>query len=576
MPPVKISPVPSPVNIETKFFGPEEKVKIHGQKKEPRSSYSYAFNETASLTDSVAYDANVAALVQAIESKPQWMQKHIQVIEQIRNQLKVDPTQVGKTDLQLKIEAVKRYVDNPKNVESKNDKKTACDLVFALSQTEVNAWIDPEKVAQKYSPTIQEHFTRRVDLFLMQLVGCYGTRLHFEVGPTQHQAESSKSLYVEFNGTKQKVCKRGPKQATHNAAHSSTFPCLVAYDQEKWNAHKNGGTAKPKGIYFLQNSDLYKGTNSTCNLPRFVNDADIAVDGATHQSPFSNNALEVINQVSQGSITLYEAMKGFLESLEIEIRGKKRIAQDPGVKASLQVYYDEVKALSQEFESNPNEWIFTKIDLLIDHEETTNRMRAAMLKIRSEAIRQNMRSQTELMNKINLLSTQILKEIRQTKKSNAPAYYEEAFKLLLIDKTGTELNRQRLTKLFALVDPEKVGTRKAGIQKSKEVIAAAAMLRNVDRIKELASTLSADMRTLRTEETNHRGDAMRALRNGRAWTQVKLGRELRQRYPLQPSSQSTICRTERGYRIMSDQLAGQLSETFDIPKELLLPQVFFV
>ncbi|MBA2368044.1 MAG: hypothetical protein H0V82_03360 [Candidatus Protochlamydia sp.] len=140
----------------------------------------------------------------------------------------------------------------------------------------------------------------------------------------------------------------------------------------------------------------------------------------------------------------------------------------------------------------------------------------------------------------------------------------------------SEVDRKWLRPLFALNDPEKVGTRRVGIEKSKEVISAAGMLGNVDRISELARTLSVDMRILRNEENAHRGDAMKALRNGKSWTQAQLGNELRSLYAQQPSSQPTICRTEKGERIMSNVLAAQLSETFEIPKELLLPQVFFV
>lgn len=580
---------PTPVNILATYYGPQEDEVQTGK---GRNMYRYAFNETASLIDLVAYQTNVQALITAMRTSPKSLQGRVQEIQNIYDELDQDPAHDEKTVQELVEEAVKRYVDDPKNLEAKTPAKqtakgapstTPCDLVIALTKEELDVWLDPVAVInQKYEPAIREHFQRRVDLFLMQLLNCNGTHLHFEVGPTQHQAQSSKSLYVQFMGEKHKVCERGPEQPTHDAAHSSTFPCLIAYDNEEWEKYEKDDKNKPMGIYFLQHSDLYKATNSTCNLPRLVNHADIAVDGRKHNSDFSNRALLYINQVSKGEMSIKSALPKFLEALRIQINGQIRVAKDLGVKAALCIYQDELEAVEKEFTSDDQEtWILSKADVLTNREQSTNGLRAQMLRLRSQAILRNMRGQTALMADVNKLAQKILKEIKQRKQTKqekepkAPNYFSEAFRLCIIDAMTNDEDKIRMKKIFSLNVPEAIKTRKTGIDNTKQEIKEAAVINSIDRIKNLAKKLSLHMHALRTEEMLHRGDAMRALRVGRKWSQEKLGRRLERRFPSQFSSQSTMSRTERGERLMDNELARQLSETFRVPKELLLPQVFF-
>jgi metal-responsive CopG/Arc/MetJ family transcriptional regulator len=573
MPIPQVSTIPTPIDINSKYYGPQEKEKIKGEKA-PREKYGYAFNETNSLIDLVAYKANIEALtaVMSMEKPPQSLKGRVRDIREIKEKLADDPAYENKSKRKLIEEAVKRYVDNPKNLQDKTVKKTTFDIVIATTEKERDLWLNPVALTDKYSPGIREHLHRRVDLYLMQLLNCYGTRLHFEIGSTQHQAESSHSLYVEYNGEVDKVCKKGP---THNAAHSSTFPCLVAYDEEEWEQYKDGEIDKPTGTYFLQNSDLYKATNSTCSLLRSVNQADLAVDGNEHDSPFSNQALNFINQVSKGDMSVKTAMKNFLKTLETDLPGKIRVAKDPAVKAALHIYQNELEEISKEFNEDRETWIFSKADLIVDHEEISNTLRATMLRLRTDSIKRNMQGQTELISKVDALAKTILAEMTANDKS-APNYFKEAFHLAVIDAMRTDEDRKRIAKVFSLANPNVVGTRKVAMGNTQTKIEAAALVGQTKRIEKLAKTLSKDMRSLRTEEVLHRGDAMRALRAAKKWTQETLGSKLQKKFPTQFSSQPTMCRTERGERIMTNKLAQQLSSIFEVPKELLLPQVFFI
>lgn len=573
-----ISDVPAAVNIHARFYGPCEE-EVHG-----RDKYKLAFNETCSLADEAVYKANVDALVAGIkEEKPRsFLEERLEVINPVKIKLenefgkkqeaetgkKLTKKQLKKIEEQAINEAVKRYVDNPKNLVKKEEKK---DVVIVSDRKELKEWKDRETFVEKYEQEIEEHLERRLDNFLLQILCCYGTRLHFKRGPTQDQGESAKTLYADFKG---KLIEIGPR----NAAHSSTLPCLRAYDGKAWNRYKEekktkSNPVRPQGIYYLIHSDLYKGSNSTIHLPKDVNLADKAIDDED-KGNLRKIAVNILNQSASGKITVKKAMEEFINHITTIVKGKKRGAKSPGVKKALQIYYDKMRTIQEDFQTQGDEYIFQQINLLIAHEETSSQMKSKMIRIRAEALKRNMRGQAEIMDKVNALALTILEEIKEVRKKDPPNFHE-AFASLLIESMRCEKDRERMTKLFALINPEKYGTRKAIISATKEMIKNYAFDNRVNRIKKLARTLSEEMSTLREEEEDHRGDSMRTLRAGKNWTQKKLGSELRKNYPEQPASQATICRTELGYRAMPTHLAKALSETFDVPEELLLPQFFF-
>lgn len=555
----------SPVNIRRQFCGPEEIVKT-AKTKPSRDHYVLAFNETVSLTDEVAYQANVAALTKAVQNNSKDLANRVCSIDRIKTDLRAKPHFQKKTELEITQEAVKRYLDIPKNLEGKHG-RTAVDVVIAIDDQDLQSWTNPVTVVEKYSDLCEEHLKRRVDNFILQLITAFNTQLHYEIGPTQDQGESAKALYVEYKGKLYFVCKR-------NAAHSSTFPCLIAYDKNEWKAYVEGTAPKPRGIYYLQKSDIYKSANSTMNLPDSINKADIDVDGVHHDSEFNEKALELVNNVSDGMTTLKQAVIEFLDSLKTITEEEEETEQRLDVKKALAIYLQKINTIQADFLQNPDGWIFSQMNLLVDQAKTTNELSAVMLQIRASAIKRNMRAQSNIMHKVDALGKSLLREVMGGRKK-APPNFKSAFHSVILDNMRTIENRQKLSKLFALNFPT-IGRQKTQIENTKKLIEAANKKTQVNRIQSLAIEIGNDMRSMLSDEMNHRGDSMRKLRNGKRWSQTKLGDELRKRYPQEFSSQPTISRTERGERYMSRTLAKELSETFEVPLELLLPQFFYV
>lgn len=51
-----------------------------------------------------------------------------------------------------------------------------------------------EEIIEKYRDLIFEHVSRRVDFFFQQIICCFQTKLHFEIGHVVSQGASAKKL----------------------------------------------------------------------------------------------------------------------------------------------------------------------------------------------------------------------------------------------------------------------------------------------------------------------------------------------------------------------------------------------
>ncbi|MBA3957981.1 MAG: helix-turn-helix transcriptional regulator [Parachlamydiaceae bacterium] len=435
-------------------------------------------------------------------------------------------------------------------------------VIKAKTEAERKQYKDPVYLINQYEEAIEEHVDARVGAFLQQLVSCFGTRLHFSVGPTLDQAESAKTLKLQYKGKEADLTIR-------NAAHSSTFPCLLACSGSDWEEYQNGDedAQEPESVVFLKGSGVYDTANTTRDLPRAVNEADIALDGSQHNSPFSQKALELLNEVSYGKITLASAMRKFvnaaLNQIETAIPQKRE-----GVKRSLEIFKEYLIGLKKEMADN-DEWVFTQLNLDLDKHPATEDLKKMMLRVRAKAIRTNMQTQSNINTKISKVYATYLKTL-----ARKPPQVEAAFRASLIDSLTVKADKLRVQKLLGFP----LEFFKERLTKRQKNLFNSAMEKLNEgfskEIKSLAKDVTTSMRSARTAEQKARGDAVRSLRFGKKWTQVELGKRLKKKYPNEPASGPTISRSETGVRDIDLALATKFSEVFKIPPGLLVAQNF--
>lgn len=127
------------------------------------------------------------------------------------------------------------------------------------------------EIVDHYKKMIKMHIERRIESFLLQCAITHNTLFYYEEGPTRTQGESPDSL-------KLKIGKKITPIVARHAAHSSTIPCLIAYDAIGYQKFTAGKKSKPKGAIFLAYTDYDRIQGRTENMPSWINLADREID----------------------------------------------------------------------------------------------------------------------------------------------------------------------------------------------------------------------------------------------------------------------------------------------------------
>jgi predicted glycoside hydrolase/deacetylase ChbG (UPF0249 family) len=412
----------------------------------------------------------------------------------------------------------------------------------------------PKELVAEYAPMIREHVERRIIFFFHQLVLCYKTGLQFKASGALDQGASASAITVKDQKIKR------------NAAHSSTLPCLIAIDAEK---HE---------FIFLRGSDFYRMQNATINMPRWVNEADIQIDGAKNDtSHLRGKALEILNEAASIASTLspQEGLKKFLEALGQEIEASlERTNPESAIRfsaihSSLDEYKKNLSAFQQDLAQKP-EFLDRCLDLAATG--TGKNVRETVLRLRYSAIQKAQSKQAELVNKVKTVQEQafaiLQKEGAIKKHPNLPQASFNKLLFTLAENKGVDLKKRFMTLLAS--SPTHFDEVSLNALKGSKTVRKLA--------RKLFKELETNMKKLEQAEKNARGATLRAIRNASGMTQTQFGAQFKRMFPEEPASQSTISRmerTEKTKRVISSETATKLSRVFNIDPGLFMPQFFW-
>jgi hypothetical protein len=434
----------------------------------------------------------------------------------------------------------------------------------------VAAPLDPKAVVAEYRQMIREHVERRVLFFFQQLIVCYKTRLHFENVGAQDQGKGTNAIALNVNGQQQKFQVR-------QAAHSSTSPCLVAYDAAQWQAYEAGGAPKPQGFVFLKNTDYYRTMNATMNMPKCVNDADREIDEKRRESMLRTKAEGIINRAAQGRLTPEQALDEFINEALVEVaNGRQRLAalgNDPLTEEAL-VYYARYLTKIQGVIATDPTFLERSLSLKIGDETQSERSKRVILQMRYAAVRNCQIEQSALIQKVEAVRKPILAALKAANGNRKPDNFDAAFRVRLISYARTTQDRQRLEKLLNF-SPFNFEAQVQGGARTKYLDTKGLLTPYAARIDFLARDILGDMRGLRTQEMYGRGQVVKELRDMKGWRQIDLGAAVKQRFPHAAASQPTISRIENRGKLVTRQIAGEFSQVFGVDSGLFMPNFYY-
>ncbi len=456
------------------------------------------------------------------------------------------------------------------------------DAKAPVSQEQWDFYADLDRVMEEYGFLLEQHIDRRIQLFFMQLICTWNTPYHFEwVEANDQYGKGGNHALKTENGQKQVFQTEG--------AHSSTLPCLVAYPRDEWESFERGEQNKPEGFVYLKYGHDYLQQNGTVELARFVNRADILVDGTHQDSRLRNEAIKIVNAVASGEYGPKEGMTRFIRQFEAFVeRGKQNCNPDDPRLRALECYEERIDEVKDEMIGDEG-YFDQLLGVKVAEHQKEAVLRDVVYRNRFSLIQKCEDVESRIARDILDAQNRMLKTRKRSLKS-----VDYRLRYVLLEDMDPVF-RRTLERLFC-TSLEQLQT---GVEKNEErlrAFEAKAKIRSFRQnhaaeIRRLKGTLRERFRELDTEELNFRSALLKGLRwDLNKWYQRELVAEYAERFPLDSMSKSMVSRMEQRARPSYDWQvylsplsqrrkdidegrAKKLADTLGVDRGLLLPGI---
>ncbi|MDN3505878.1 MAG: hypothetical protein P0S96_01460 [Simkaniaceae bacterium] len=390
---------------------------------------------------------------------------------------------------------------------------------------------DAKAIADVYCGECEQHFERRVQLFFLQLLSVWKTPYHFEWQEANDQYGKGKDHRILDDAGRRVVFKT-------EAAHSSTFPCLVAYPR--------GVHPRPQGFVYLKHGHSYTQHNATIELPRFFNRADILIDGTHTDSRLRNEAIKVINAVAEGQYGVREGMKRYMGLLDAAIDKGMEVGDADDRYVALERYSEWVTELMEDMEEDSG-FFDRLLGVKIGDPEKEAVLRDVVFASRFKLIQGVETIESEIARKILDAQNEMLGVRREGLKS-----LDYRLRYVLLEEGDSDFRRV-LERLFCT----SLAQLQVGIEQNEARLRAfegRARIRSFrethsDRVANLKRDLRVLIREMGQKELHYRSALFKGLRwDFHHWSQSKFAAEFKGKNPGEPMSQAMVSRLEQRTR----------------------------
>lgn len=380
--------------------------------------------------------------------------------------------------------------------------------------------LEPYQVIAIYRSHIEEHILRRVDLAFLQLIACWNTKYHFEIVQARAQARSPKKIIMQDRKKGQIILKR-------NACHSSTSPCVIAYEKTSYVAYSKQKAERPQGFVYLEGTDLYRYQNSTINLPECVNLVDTSIEGTIKNQKLKKVLAELLNQTAAGETLPHKALNFFVQYMLniIEVnQDKLQKTKEELNKNCMNLVLEMYKAAVTQFLRSPEEK-YLNLVLNTFKNSCSKKVSEVLKTIRYSSIQTNLSVQFEITQMLNSFLAELKQGIHGTEEG---VYLKQALRAaVLANEAVSQKEKNRLQKFLSF----SVEAFENFIEQKHRFREQFQELSKTPSVQNLVFSILQVMKKARTEEVLLRGSITHTIRKASKMTKAKLLKELNKDFP---------------------------------------------
>ena len=418
-----------------------------------------------------------------------------------------------------------------------NETVSTLDTVFENHRQQVQllsaSQLTIPKIVEASKKAIGDHFEQRLQTAFQQCIACYGTGFTFEAGHVEDQGPSARKLSgIPFN-----------------AAHVGTVPCLYATDRTG------------QQFFLFKESDMYLRSNSTDELVKTANNGDIAIDGSNGDQTKARGALlEILNQLANRTLSPKDALIQFRDKLEETVdQALLSSTVSADTKLVLDIYKENLVQINQKLTADPDKFFDALLGVKADA-NLSDRARQCIYKQRYRVIQEHYAIQSGVRKKIADVQKQIIGADRR------PDHFDHVFKGALLKACG-ESQSSVLTRIFCLPKVVFEQTLPRSNSAQQKIHANQAL------IDSLARDLIPLCTDLKQSESFYQRNLLIQLRGCLGYSQQRLAAIFKRTFPGTVMSQSTLCRTERGARAVTNELWNRMATLLGIDPVNFFPLV---
>lgn len=216
-----------------------------------------------------------------------------------------------------------------------------------------------------------EHSEERIQAFLMQIIDCYDTDLHFTVGETQDQTKSMPAVKFALKAGVPTPANYDPTMK-FESAHHGTLPCIYAYPREAWTQWKTAAAGnaahpgKPLPKVYFKYSDTYYLNNACTGLSKVINQGENNyLDGKASElnvefgpaSPpdrmlLREFTIDLLNRAARKEIDPLQGLALFMEKFQCIVKRNAAALPEGETKQTFVAWNQELEALQAKYKGN--------------------------------------------------------------------------------------------------------------------------------------------------------------------------------------------------------------------------------
>ncbi|MCE5317430.1 MAG: helix-turn-helix transcriptional regulator [Parachlamydia sp.] len=427
-----------------------------------------------------------------------------------------------------------------------------------------------------------EHSEERIHAFLMQIIDCYDTDLHFTVGETQDQTKSISAVKFAVKAGVPKPAHFDPT-IKFESAHHGTLPCIYAYPRVAWTQWKTAAgnnpnhPGKPNPKVYLKHSDTYYLNNACTGLTKVINQGENNyLDGKASEKsvefglPTPPNrmllreyTIDLLNRAARKEIDPLQGLSLFMEKFQAIVKRNADALPLGETKETFAAWNQELEDLQAQYQGNYKWFVARLMGRYIPRpDRDAINIEEIVFPRHCKLIQKKDLSQNQTAAKVDALGRNILAGTNKTVQT-----FDKALKVAILTHSSQNATLKKYFQRFYACNGKSQLELENEIKKPARQLLASKQAQ--DKIEAFLAEFSGLVHNYQIEESHFQSHLLVQIRKMRGLSLRRFAEKHNQEFPdTRPLNYEQLRRIENGCVPVTPEMAERYAKILDVSKRV--------